>query len=330
MKSPRILFCGSTSDSVIVAGRLKSGGFDITGIVTQPERPRGRKLTPQPTPMALWANDHGVAVHSFASDPEKPWLYRDENQVVSALDRLNPDLIISASYGQKIPGAALSRARYGGMNVHPSLLPRWRGGDPVPWSILAGDRSAGVSVTRLSEAFDQGEILSQQEVPITETDTSDPLRSRLFEIGARLLSDNLPDFLDSQINTGNMIQKSGSLPYARRLRRDDGYIPWDTFKVLTNGVSNAAVPMLPIHLELNTKYGLDTITDFRAVERLVRAFDPWPGVWTEFPAAYGKVRLKIIRAHTDGGMLVPNTVQLEGKKPTPYAQFVSGHKFMDS
>lgn len=255
-----IIFFGSTSDSVIVLEKLSG----VVAVVTQPPKPVGRKHIITPTPVEHWAKEKGLTV-----------LY-----VPSELESFKADLLVTASYGEKIPIKTISDATYGGLNVHPSLLPRWRGADPVPWAILSGDHQIGVSVITISEEFDEGKIIAQKKLPITPEDTTDPLRARLFEIGAQLLSEVLLKGLPFK---GSPQEKSDT-PYARRLTRDDGFEPWEKI-------------MDPKEAE--------------RIDRKFRAFHPWPGLWT---LRDGK-RFKILACHLDNGLLVLDTVQWEGKRP---------------
>lgn len=311
MENIRIIFFGSTSDSVLVLEALansqlttylprrQAGNVQLVAVVTQPPRPVGRTHAVTPTPVETWAKHHNVTVLSFSSDPEKPWLYADENQVIDTLQPMKADLFISASYGQRIPMQAIQAASFGGLNIHPSLLPRWRGADPVPWAILSGDRQTGVTVVTLSQTFDQGHIIAQKKIPLTDRDTSDPLRTKLFTLGADLLIQSLPQYLANsnpgirKVNSGNRSNNSQLTTnnlqplYARKLTRDDGYITWDEF--------------------ISAEYGNQTKLD-----RKVRALSPWPGVWTK--TAQGK-RLKII------SLKPTRMVQLEGKKSVSFDQF---------
>lgn len=254
----KIVFFGSTSDSVIVLSRL----HQIVSVVSQPPRPVGRKQILTPTPVEEWARGHTVPVLSFPHNKEKPWLFENEQAVIDALGPFKADLFVSACFGQKIPIEVIRSAIFGGLNVHPSLLPRWRGADPVPWAILSGDRQTGVTIVTLAERFDEGKIIAQKKYPITDIETSDGLRTKLFEIGATLLVDNLSDYCSGK-NKGKP-QKTSDTPYARRFVRDDGFIPWEDFQ-----------PEL--------------------LDRKLRALSPWPGVWTLF----GKKRLKLIALKPD-------------------------------
>lgn len=290
MHQVKILFFGSTTDSVIVLEKLVNlsrVNWLICCVVTQPPRPVGRNQILTPTPVEIWAKKHNITVLSFESNKDKPWLYANENQVIDALEPIQADLIISASYGQKIPPTTIGNARLGGINIHPSILPRWRGGDPVPWAIMTGDAQAGVTVVTLSETFDAGFILAQKKIPIKPHDTSGPLRTHLFTIGAELLSELLPDVIAGKIKGSP--QKTSDEPRAKRLSRELGYEPWP-------------FPQ----------------TDAARIERKYRALHPWPGIWT---LVDGK-RLKILALHLDHGALIIDQVQWEGKKPLTYTQAI--------
>lgn len=234
---------------------------------------------------------------SFPSDPEKPWLYTDEKTVIDTLQPFKADLLVSACYGQKIPWDAIRQSRFGGLNVHPSLLPRWRGADPVPWAILSGDRQTGVTVVTLSDKFDEGAIIAQKKVPITDTDTSDSLRTNLFTLGAKLLVRVTPDFISQKQITKNKFTNNES-SYARRLTRDDGFEPWEAIQK-----------------------ALEDVQEARRIDRKFRAFTPWPGLWTKV----GEKRLKILRITHNTSRITLHTVQLEGKKPVSWEQFASGY-----
>jgi methionyl-tRNA formyltransferase len=262
----KIVFFGSTSDSVLVLQKLS----DVVAVVTQPPKPVGRKQTITPTPVEQWAKSHNIPVTTL-----------------TAVTPFKPDLLVSASYGEKIPAELITMAKFGGLNVHPSLLPRWRGGDPVPWAIISGDHQIGVTVVTLSEQFDRGKIIAQQKIPITDHDTSGPLRTKLFGLGAELILESLPDYLSGK-NKGTP-QKTEDQPYAKRFTREDGFEPWE--KIINPGEEE----------RLNRKF---------------RALHPWPGLWTRFR----ENRLKIL-----GFDHTPTLVQLEGKTPISWEQFKTAY-----
>lgn len=271
----KIIFFGSTSDSVLVLEKLSN----VAAVVTQPPKPVGRKQLITPTQVELWAKKHTTPVLSFPANADKPWEFENEQTVIDTLQPFKADLVVSASFGQKIP--------FTGLNVHPSVLPRWRGGDPVPWAILSGDQQIGVTIVTLASSFDDGAIIAQKKIPIHPGDTSGPLRTKLFQLGAELLAQSLPDYLSGK-NKGRP-QKINNEPYARRLQRQDGFEPWEN------------------------------IIDPKEAERInrkFRAFHPWPGLWSTF----GDKRIKIL-----GFAHVPTTVQLEGKTPVSWEQFTAAY-----
>jgi methionyl-tRNA formyltransferase len=296
MNPIKTIFFGSTDDSLLIATALSSlPTIQIVAVVTQPPRPVGRSQTITPTPIEVWARKHNFPVLSFASDATNSSFYADEQVVVDSLMPFQAELLVSASYGQKIPTPTITGARLGGLNVHPSLLPRWRGADPVPWAILSGDHQTGVSVITLSEAFDEGKIIAQKKFPITLNDTTDPLRHTLFEHGAALLTESLPDYVSGK-NKGKAQEKSGT-PYARRLTREDGFEPWEAIQK-----------------------GFTDETQATQIDQKFRAFTPWPGLWTTI-----NKRVKIIACHLENNLLVLDTVQMEGKTPVSFAQFQTAY-----
>ncbi len=302
MNTVSVLFFGSTADSVIVleslAGlRVPALAVSIAAVVTQPPRPVGRKRILTRTPVEEWATAHGIPCLSFPAADDKPWLFKDEQTVIDTLEAVHADLIVSASFGQKIPAKTISDARYGGLNIHPSVLPRWRGGDPVPWAILTGDRQTGVTVVSLSERFDEGLIYAQEKVPITGKDVSAPLRTRLFRMGAVLLNGILPDYVAGKTR-GVKQHGHADEPRATRLSRELGYEPWETVTAAMTDTAEAG-----------------------RIERKWRAFHPWPGLWTTL---HGK-RVKLLDVRLVHGRLVPVTVQMEGKQQVSWEQFGSAY-----
>lgn len=303
MKHISVIFFGSTSDSVLVLEKLSAVNRElitISAVVTQPPRPIGRKQEITPTPVEIWAKSHAITSLSFPNDGKKPWLYADENTVIDALEPIGADLIVSASYGQKIPNKTLSDAKFGGLNVHPSILPRWRGGDPVPWAIVTGDHQVGVTVVSLSDKFDEGLIFAQKKIPVTPKDTSDPLRTKLFAFGADLLVKLLPEYIEGKAK--GRPQNGKDEPRAKRLTRDLGFEPW----------------------EMIAKAFVDNDEAAR-IDRKFRALIPWPGVWTRVALDTPK-RLKILAMHVNNGKLVIDQVQLEGKNPVSWMQFSKAYQ----
>ncbi len=344
-----ILFFGSTTDSVIVLEKLFSlppSHGTIVCVVTQPPRPIGRKKIVTPTPVQRWAEEHTIPVVSFPSSTSKSWEYENEETVINTLQPFQADLIVSASYGQKIPSKTIADAKLGGLNVHPSLLPRWRGADPVPWAMIAGDHQTGVTVVTLSEEFDKGTLIAQKKVPISPKDTADPLRTSLFSTGAQLLFDTITSLKGDTFE--HTVTNQEVSTYARKFTRDDGYIPWsllqsamdrearilntESWEQIRNTYKTTKLlkDYFTHQPEADTKEHLGSI-----LERIFRALTPWPGMWTEIEtsdkgqgAGTCIKRVKILSCHTSGpGFLVLDSVQVEGKNPTSFEQFQSAYLY---
>lgn len=299
-----VVFFGSTDESLIVLQKIYELRFtnyelNISAVVTQPPRPVGRHQELMPTPVEVWAKKHNISVLSFPTDKKTPWLYENEHDVIDTISTFTPDLLVSASYGQKIPTQTINNAKYGGLNVHPSLLPRWRGADPAPWAILSGDHQTGVTIVTIAEKFDEGKIIAQKKIPILPTDTAKDLYPKLFTLGAELLTDNLADYVDGK-NKGTPQGKSPT-PYARRLTKQDGFVSWDDIKQAIEGKGA---------IEIDRKF---------------RALDPWPGVWTMVTIDNQQKRLKILKTHLYENKIVIDDVQLEGKTPVPFQQFIKAY-----
>ena len=284
-----------------------------------------RKQIITPTSVDIWGRKHDIPVLSFTTHHEKPWLYENEDDVVNTLSACKPDLLISACYGQKIPSETIRGTQFGALNVHPSLLPRWRGADPVPWTLITGDKQTGVTIVTISNSFDKGNIIAQKKIAVTEKDFSDTLRTTLFTYGADLLMTSLPDYLSGK-NKGKP-QKKENETYARKLTRQDGFIPWEYIQSAMEGND----------IEKTKRIGISqhvTCHMSHVALRMLRAFSPWPGVWTllrpDVRRDYGgqassEKRVKILMAHEENGKLILDTVQLEGKKPVTWKQFESSY-----
>ncbi len=209
------------------------------------------------------------------------------NQVKTALENTGyplvsekneADLIVSAAYGQKINGQ--------GLNLHPSLLPAYRGATPVPHQILDGVTESGLTIIEMSDKIDSGPIVAQEKISVKLNDTSLDLLNRCFAAGAKLLIKVLPDYLNNKITLKTQPEKSPT-KYCRRFTRQDGFISWEEFKK-SRGSSE--------------------------LDRKIRALFPWPGVWTKMP------NNKILK------LLPENQLQLEGKQPINFTQFAAGYK----
>ncbi len=237
----------------------------VVSVVTRPPAPKGRSRTLSPSPVRVTAEDHGVPVLT-------PRTAKDDG-FLSTLADLQPDLCITAAYGCILPQRFLDLPRHGTLNIHPSLLPRWRGAAPVPRALEAGDAETGVSVAFTQLALDAGPVLAQRRVTPGPDETAPELLARLCALGTEALLDSLPSVWDGTAVA--QPQDESGVTYARKLSKDEARL---TF------VENACI-----------------------VHNKVRAFAGWPGTWADFAVGeeLAELRLKVIRTSVlreQGGM----------------------------
>ncbi|OAH53716.1 MULTISPECIES: methionyl-tRNA formyltransferase [Bacillaceae] len=213
----KIIFMGTPQFSVPVLGQLIEDGYDVLAVVTQPDRPVGRKKVMTPPPVKEAAIAHNLPV----LQPEK-LLRSDELQ---QMINLKPDLIVTAAYGQLLPNELLEAPKYGCINVHASLLPELRGGAPIHYSLLQGKKETGITIMYMAEKLDAGDIISQSVVPIEEADHTGILHDKLSEVGAALLSETIPAILSG--TSSRTPQDESKATFAPNIRRTDEKIDWN-------------------------------------------------------------------------------------------------------
>jgi methionyl-tRNA formyltransferase len=312
----KIIFFGTSDFAVPSLEALsKDPRFEIFGVVTQPDRPVGRHavLTAPPIKQfALSVTPVKTGAHPRLQQPEK---IKDED-FQSWIKDIGPscDAFVVVSYGKILPQWLLDLPAQGVVNVHGSLLPRWRGASPIQAAIAAGDTVSGVTIMKIDAEMDHGPLLATVEEPIREDDTGNSLHDRLATLGADILPDVLSAYLDGK--TQPTEQDHTLATYCKTLTRDDGK--------------------------------LDFTKSSRELERLIRAYNPWPGTWTELKAAEMK-RLKVLAVRVaatttkpPGEFFIVNgrphvacdhgesielvTVQPEGKKAMSGEEFVRGSR----
>jgi len=301
--STRIVFMG-TPEFAQPTLRLVAESYPLVGAVTQPDKPAGRGRQIQPPPIKRLAEALGLQVI-------QPKRLREPG-VVERLSAWRPDLIVVAAFGQILPQAVLDLPPQGCLNVHASLLPRWRGPSPISAAILSGDRETGVTIMKMDSGVDTGPILAQIQTPIGSGETTGNLSERLAEIGAKLLVESLPAYLAGRLLP--QPQDSSLATYAPGLKKEDGR--------------------------------LDCAKEAEQLERHVRAMLPRPGAFIEWTGG----RLQIGQAHVDlskespglgkigmrsiidglpalstsRGYLVLDLVQPAGKSPMTGKAFLNG------
>jgi len=212
----RIVFMGTPDFSVPVLQQLLNDGYEVVGVVTQPDRPVGRKRILTPPPVKVEALKHNIPVL-------QPLKIREQAEVEKVL-ALKPDLIVTAAFGQILPKTLLEAPKYGCINVHASLLPELRGGAPIHYSIIQGKEKTGVTIMYMVEQLDAGDILTQVEVPILEDDHVGTLHDKLSAAGAKLLSETIPLLLANEITP--IEQNDEAATFAYNIKREQEKIDW--------------------------------------------------------------------------------------------------------
>ena len=211
----RVVFMGTPDFAIPILEALIHSGHDIVGVVTQPDRPLGRKQVLTPPPIKVLAEQHQIPVFQ----PES--IRKDYQPIID----WRPDLIITCAYGQIIPKILLDLPPLGAINVHASLLPKYRGGAPIQWAIINGEKETGITLMYMSEKMDAGDIIAQSKIPIEPTDNYGTLHDKLSRLGAELLMEILPQI---EAGTNDRIPQDESLAtYAWNIKKEDERIVWD-------------------------------------------------------------------------------------------------------
>lgn len=300
-----ILFFGTSNFALPALQGLVTNGYNILGVVTKPDEPVGRRQILTSPPVKVLAQKNNIPVFQ----PESLKEYTDELP--------DADLYIVAAYGKIISQALLDKPRLGALNIHPSLLPRWRGPSPIQFAILYGDKETGVTIIKLDELMDHGPVVANSKWPIANSKTTYPeLHDELADIGAQLLIEVLPKWIRGAIAA--VPQDDVKATFSKMLTKEDGRINWE-------------------------KPAED-------IEREIRAFNPWPGTWTMWPDGDKICRVRIeyglavpdeppvgspgyiwysrdypLLVKTGHGSLAVHTLTLEGKKAMDAKTFLHGH-----
>lgn len=306
MQPLRVIFMGTAEIACpSLAALCASPGVSIAAVVTQPDRPKGRDLKVQP-----------CAVKQFAVEKALPVLQPERArrpESIQQLASLRPDLIAVMAYGQILPPAILDLPPFGCVNVHTSLLPKYRGAAPIQWAIAHGETETGVTIMQMDAGMDTGPILTQRVTPIHAADNAQTLHDRLAQLGAELLVETIPGWVNKTIPARP--QPAAGVSYAPKIKKEDGQIDWQ----------------LPA----------------RTIWNRLRAFTPWPGAFTFLPGTEKPLLLKIWGAEIVGqqgpagrvlagdksGIVVGCgqdalrllSVQREGGRRMSAAEFLAGH-----
>jgi len=306
MTALRIIFMGTAELSCTSLEKLCGDPrFQVMAVVTQPDKPKGRDLKLQPSPVKVLAQKFNLPVL-------QPLKAREEG-FIAELHALKPDLIVVVAYGQILPQRILDLPPHGCLNVHTSLLPKYRGAAPIQWAIANGDAETGVTIMKMDAGLDTGPVLALSRTAIVPQDDSQILHDRLARLGAKLLVETIPDYVTGKIQP--QPQPAEGSTYAAKIKKEDGQIDWNSTA--------------------------------RQIWNRARAFTPWPGAFTFLPATPKPQLLKIwklevveksgragevLSADKDGiviacgqGAVCIQELQLEGGKRLTTGQFLAGH-----
>jgi methionyl-tRNA formyltransferase len=302
----RIVFMGTPEFAVPVLRALyetgPSQGWAVVGVVTQPDRPAGRGKKMVASPVKEYAQQQAMPVF-------QPQRLRREAESIETLRNLAPDLLVVAAYGQILPRAVLEIPTSGSINVHASLLPAYRGASPISAAILDGLAETGVSIMLMDEGMDTGPVLSQAKQPIRAEDTTETLSDRLARLGAELLVETLPRWLQGQIAPIPQAELAGEVSLCRLVKKDEGAIDWTL--------------------------------SAEKIERMTRAYTPWPSAFTQWKGENFKIwRARVVPGSAEPGrviaheagvavgtgsaLLLLDEVQPAGKRPMGIHSFLNG------
>jgi methionyl-tRNA formyltransferase len=277
--------------------------FDVTGVVTQPDRPAGRGQQMLASAVKLSAQAHGIPVF-------QPDSLRDST-AIERIRQWSPDVLVVAAYGQILRQPVLELPSQGCVNVHASLLPRWRGAAPIQYAIKAGDSETGITIMKMDAGLDTGPILFQQTIPILPNETASSLHDKLASLAAEILPDALLAFVEGRL--APRPQSAEGVMLARTLKKADGQIDWSQPAIM--------------------------------IDRHVRAYTPWPGTFTYVhgellrivqgeprddlrrgqPAGAVMMDGAFLAVQTGKGLYLLHEVQLAGKRKMRGATFAHGH-----
>ncbi len=302
----KIVYFGTPQFSAIILETLIKHDLKPVLVVTTIDKPIGRSQIATPSPVKLMAEKHDILVIQ-PQDLESSDFQR-------VLTNIQPDLIVLVAYGPPfLSKEVLAMPKYGCLNLHPSLLPKYRGAAPIPAAILAGEVETGATIMRMSEKIDRGDILAQEKISIAPDETTKTLTEKLAILGGRLLAITIPLIIKGEISP--QAQGESPTPYSFQLKKNDGKIDWQESAEL--------------------------------IERQIRAFDPWPGTFTKLdgkilkilktcvikeniePSKPGFVFLsknKELAVQTSKDSLAIQQLQLAGGKPLSAEEFLHGHR----
>lgn len=317
-----LIFMGTPDFAAGILDAVLEAGHTVSGVVTQPDKPVGRSGKLQPTAVKKTALEHGLTVWQ----PEKA----SDPAFEETLRACEPEVIVVAAFGQILPASILTLPKYGCLNVHASLLPKYRGAAPIQWAVIDGEKTSGVTIMQMGEGLDTGDMLLKKEVVLSEDETGGSLFDRLCETGASALTEVLAG-LDREGAASLHPEKQpeeSPTPYARMITKADGAVDWTKSAAEIERLVRGLNPWPSAYTGLNGKTlkiwksfatsvdTMDTITAYTAGE---------DGQKEVIPGTVVGADKKCLYIRTGDGILAIEELQMEGKKRMAAGDFLRGH-----
>jgi methionyl-tRNA formyltransferase len=304
----RVVFMGTSNFARQILYSLVDAGYKVEAIFTRPDLPQGRNQEIRKSPVKEEAEKNNIPVF-------EPFEFDEKS--VGKIQKIKPDIIIVAAYGKILPRNVLEIPKYGSLNVHASLLPRYRGPSPIQNAILTGEKETGVTIILMNEGIDTGEIIVQEKTGISPDDNAKTLLEKLAQIGTALLAKTIPEWIEKKITLQKQDESQATV--CQLIERDDGRIIWEE--------------------------------DAEIIYNKYRAFYPWPGIYSFWKNDGNVERIKLLKITLEkrdpetrhkigeifeigekvgikagGGVIIVEEIQPEGKKPMEIRDFINGHK----
>ena len=303
MAKPRILFMGTPAFALPALRILHEQNYPIIGVVSQPDRPKGRGLKEVAPPVKIMAQEFGLSVF-------QPVKVRDES-FLEVFQKLNPDLVVLVAFGQILPKSIIDYPPLKCLNIHPSLLPKYRGAAPINWQIIRGDTKTGVTIMLMDEGLDSGDILLQEETQLGATETYGELHDRLAELGATLLIKTIEQIFDGTLK--RKPQDAFGVTFAPLLKKETGKINWNN---KASDIVNLIRGLSPSPAAYTYLDGL-SLKIFTADVQTQKVNQP--------PGTIGSLNDAGLPVAASDGYVILKDIQLAGKKRMLITDFLRGH-----
>lgn len=312
MNKLRIVYFGAPDFSARFLEKMREDTtlpVEVVAVVTQPDKKVGRKQIVTPTPVKIVADKYTIPVFH-------------DSDIQHLTSDISPDLALLYAYGQIIPKSLLELPKYGFWNIHPSLLPKYRGTSPMAHAILMGETTTGVTLMKMTEKWDQGPIIAQEEMNINPDDRRPDLERKLTDLGFELFKKIIASCGDNPRVVLTREQNHHAATYTKLLHKNDGFVPFETVRKLVKGDEIIPAYFPNILTEYWVTYALPLPHPSPAIfYNLFRALYPWPGIWTYTSIKGEQKRLKITDVSFRNNHFSILKVQLEGKNEVDFETF---------